>query len=71
MISTDTLKQLSDKVSEQLGDAKYTVVIIEGFLLYHLADVRRRLDGNLFKRLDHQEARRRRLTRPSYGAEAK
>ena len=71
MISKDTLKQLSDKVSEQLGEAKYTIVIIEGFLLYHLADVRRRLDGRLFVRLDHQEARRRRLTRPSYGAEAK
>ena len=71
MVPKDTLKQLSDKVSEQLGDAKCTVVIIEGFLLYHLSDVRRRLDGKLFVRLDHQEARRRRLTRPSYGAEAK
>lgn len=63
MISKDTLKQLSDKISEQLGDVKYTVVVIEGFLLYHLSDVRRRLDGKLFVRLDHQEARRRRLTR--------
>ena len=71
MVPKDTLEQLSDKVFEQLGDAKYSVVIIEGFLLYHLSDVRRRLDGKLFVRLDHQEARRRRLTRPSYGAEAK
>ena len=38
--------------------------------MYHLSDVRRRLDGKLFVRLDHQEARRRRLTRPSYGTEA-
>ena len=71
MVPQDTLKQLRDKVSSQLGDAKYTIVIIEGFLLYHLSEVRRRLDGKLFVRLDHQEARRRRLTRPSYGAEAK
>ena len=71
IVPKDTLKQLKDKVSEQLGDAKYSIVIMEGFLLYHSSDVRRRLDGKLFVRLDHQEARRRRLTRPSYGAEAK
>lgn len=71
MIPGDTLKRLSERVSEQLQDAKYTIVIIEGFLLYHMSDVRGRLDGRLFVRLDHQEARRRRLTRPSYGAEAK
>ena len=71
MVPKDTLKQLSDKISEQLEDARYSIVIMEGFLLYHLSDVRRRLDGKLFVRLDHQEARRRRLTRPSYGAEAK
>lgn len=41
------------------------------YLLYHSPDVRDRLDGRLFVRLDHQEARRRRLTRPSYGSEAK
>ena len=44
--------------------------LLKGFC-YHLADVRRRLDGKLFVRLDHQEARRRRLARSSYGAEAK
>ncbi len=71
MVPKDTLKQLSDKVSEQLEDANYSIVIMEGFLLYHLPDIRRRLDGKLFVRLDHQEAKRRRLTRPFYGAEAK
>ena len=71
MVPKDTLKQLSDQVSEQLENAKYTIVVMEGFLMHHLSDVRRRLDGKLFVRLDHQEARRRRLTRPSYGAEAK
>lgn len=38
--------------------------------MYHISDVLTRLDGKLFIRLDHQEARRRRLTRPSYGSEA-
>ena len=71
MIPRDTLKRLSNRVSEQLEDAKYTIVILEGFLLYHRPDVRSRLDGRLFVRLDHKEARRRRLTRPFYGAEAK
>ena len=71
IIPGDVLKQLSDRVSEQLHDAKYAIVIMEGFLLYHRPDVRDRLDGRLFVRLDHQEARRRRMTRPSYGTEAK
>ena len=71
MVPMDTLKQLSDKISEQLGDANHSIVIMEGFLLYHLPDIRRRLDGKLFVRLDRREARRRRLTRPFYGAEAK
>lgn len=71
MVGRNTMEWLSDKVSEQLGDLRHTIVIIEGFLLYHLPDVRRRLNGKLFVRLDHEEARRRRLTRPSYGVEAK
>lgn len=71
MVPKDTLKQLSDKVPAQLEDAEYSIVIMEGFLLYHMADIRTRLDGKPFIRLDHQEARRRRLSRPSYGAEAK
>ena len=71
MIPQDTLKQLSDKISVQLEYEKFSMVIMEWFLLYHLPDVRSRFDGKLFVRLDHQEARRRRLTRPSYGAEAK
>ena len=71
MVPGDGLKQLSDGVSGQLHDAKYTIVIMEESLLYHRLAVRDRLDGGLFVRLDHQEARRRRLTRPSYGTEAK
>jgi nicotinamide/nicotinate riboside kinase len=71
MVPEETLKQLSDKVSAQLEDAKYSIVITEGFLLYHMPDIRTKLDGKLFMRLNHQKARRRRLTRPSYGAEAK
>ena len=53
MVPKDILKRLSDQVSEQLGCAQYSIVILEGFLLYHLSDVRTRLDGKLFVRLDH------------------
>lgn len=69
MVSKDTIKQLSDRVAEKLEDINYSIVIMEGFLFYHIQDVWRRLDGRLFVRLDHQEARPRRLKRPSYGAE--
>lgn len=71
MVRKDTLRRLSDKVSEQLEGANYLVVILEGFLLYRSCDVRGRLDGKLFLRSDYEEARRRRLSRPSYGVEAK
>lgn len=68
MVPKDTLEQFSDKVSEHLESANYSIVIMEG---YHMSDIRRRLDGKPFVRLNHQEARRRMLTRPSYRAEAK
>lgn len=71
MVPQDTMTQMRNKVSEQLKGAQYLIVIIEGFLLYHRSDVQTMLDGRLFMRLDHQEARRRRLARPNYGAEAK
>lgn len=70
MVSQDRVTQMKNRVSEQLRGVRYSIVIVEGFLLYHRSDVRAMLDGRLFLRLDHQEARRRRLTRPNYGAEA-
>lgn len=71
MVLQDTLKQIRSKISEHLKGVQYSIVIMEGFLLYHRSDVRNMLDGRLFVRLDYQEARRRRLTRPNYGTEAK
>ena len=71
MVSQGIMRQMRNKVSEQLHSTQYSIVILEGFLLHHRSDVRAMLDGRLFLRLDHQEAKRRRLTRPNYGAEAK
>lgn len=71
MVEGLVLKNLQEKVDSQLGGCRYKLIILEGFLLYHRANVRERLDAKLSVRLDHAEARRRRLTRPSYGAEAK
>lgn len=39
MVSKDTIKQLSDRFAEQLEGAKHSVVIMEGFLLYHMQGV--------------------------------
>lgn len=71
MVSQDMMKQMRNKVSEQLHGTQYSIVILKGFLLHHRSDVRAMLDGRLFLRLDHQEAKRRRLTRSNYGTEAK
>lgn len=78
MVPASLLAELKGEVVAALGltqlpdMARYRIVILEGFLLYHHADVRRRLDAKLFVRLDHAEAKKRRFTRPGYGsAEAK
>lgn len=71
MIRKDSLKQLRDKVYKQLEGAEYSILIIEGILLYHDYEIRRKLSDKLFVRLDHEEARRKRLSRPSYGDEVK
>lgn len=55
IVPNDTLEQLSDRVSEQLEDAKSSIGIIEGFLLYYMSDAWKRLDCKLFVRLDHHE----------------
>lgn len=34
MVSKDTIKQLTDRVAEQLEGAKHPIVIMEGCLLY-------------------------------------
>lgn len=47
------------------------MVIVEGFLLYNMPDIRKRLDTRLFVSLSYNEAKHRRMTRPHYGAEAK
>lgn len=47
------------------------MVIIEGFMLYNVPEIRERLDVRLFVRLSHGESKRRRMSRPNYGAEAK
>ena len=47
------------------------VVILEGFLLFHNAEIRKRLDLKLFFRLSHDVAKERRFRRQGYGPEAK
>ena len=47
------------------------LVIVEGFLLYNMPDIRKRLDTRLFVKLSHKEAKHRRTIRPHHGAEAK
>ncbi len=47
------------------------MVILEGFMLFNVAEIRERCDVRLFVRLSRGEARRRRMERPNYGSEAK
>ena len=71
MVPGQILDRLKGEVSKKLQGMRFSIVIVEGFLLYNMPAVRRRLDGKLFVRLDHKEAKHRRMTRPLYGAEAK
>ena len=75
MIDSNMLEDLREQVrasrvfeDEVEGER---LVIMEGFLLYNMPDIRKRLDTRLFVKLSHQEANHRRMTRPHYGAEAK
>ena len=65
------LKPLREKVSTQFKNLRFRLVIVEGFLLYHQPDIRSRLDGRLFVRLNHDEARYRRMNRPGHESNAK
>jgi nicotinamide/nicotinate riboside kinase len=51
-----------------LGETKF--VILDGFLLFHNPEVRKRLDLRMFFRLSHDVAKERRFSRQGYGIEA-
>ena len=71
MVSEQTLDRWKKNVLQKLQGRRFSIVIIEGFLLYNVPAVRQALDCRLFVRLDHREAKHRRMARPLYGAEAK
>lgn len=71
MVPRDLLEKKQAKIAKQLEGSQFTLVLIEGFLLYNMDKISRRLDGRLFIRLDYHEAKHRRLTKPLYGDEAK
>lgn len=47
------------------------LVIVEGFMLYNVQAVQKKLDAKLFIRLSYAEAKCRRMAKQSYGADAK
>lgn len=81
MVSRDEVEKLREEVSSSCAlspynaqseseSSKIIIIILEGFLLYHRVDILQRLDCALFLRLSKSEAKRRRMSRPGYGAEA-
>lgn len=75
MVNRGLLEELKNKVAahsiQNGGEVATRMVIIEGFMLYNIPEIRDRLDCRLFVRLSHKEAKHRRMTRPQYGIEAK
>lgn len=71
----EVLVEMRKKVEESgvLGGSGLArrMVIVEGFMLFNVPDIREWFDARLFVRLSHGEARRRRMARPDYGGEAK
>jgi nicotinamide/nicotinate riboside kinase len=47
------------------------IVILDGFLLFHDAEIRKRLDMMFFFGLSHDVTKERRFSRQGYGVEAK
>lgn len=71
MVSENTTARPKETVTNKFHERRFSIIIIKGFLLYNIPAVRQRLNCKLFVRLDHKEARHRRMTRPLYGAAAK
>ncbi|KAL8638122.1 MAG: hypothetical protein Q9228_004689 [Teloschistes exilis] len=73
LVPSEKLGHLKRKVEGQLTSRSknFRTVVIEGFMLYNVSQITQKLDHRLFVRLDSREAKRRRMTRPLYGAQAK
>ncbi|MCJ1465914.1 ribosylnicotinamide kinase [Pseudocyphellaria aurata] len=73
LVPSEKLDHLKRKVEGQLTSRSenFRIVVIEGFMLYNVSEISQKLDLRLFVRLDYREAKRRRMTRPLYGVQAK
>lgn len=72
VVSLAKPRELSKKVKRfgwVLGGSK--LVIVDGFTLYNIEKIRRRLDIRLCIRLSYETAKRRRIRRQGYGLDAK
>lgn len=72
LVPPQSLTELQEKVRSSGLDFEHTrMVIVEGFMLYNVEEVRKRFDAKLIIRLSHQTAKHRRMNRQNYGADAK
>lgn len=65
------IESLKFEVERSEIDISTKLVLLDGFLLFHNPDIRKRLDLMLFFRLSHDVAKQRRFSRQGYGSEAK
>ena len=65
------IDNLRSEVELSRIDTSMKLVVLDGFLLFHDPEIRRRLDLMLFFRLSHDVTKQRRFSRQGYGSEAK
>jgi nicotinamide/nicotinate riboside kinase len=79
-IDVEDVRKTLEGLLQDTGNASSTsteqkklprLVILEGFLLYHDPEIRKRLDLMLFLRLSKATAKARRLAKPGWGKDAK
>jgi nicotinamide/nicotinate riboside kinase len=70
-VHADLIETLKFEVERSGIDASTKLVLVDGFLLFHNAEIRKRLDLMLFFRLSHDVAKERRFSRQGYVPEAK
>jgi nicotinamide/nicotinate riboside kinase len=79
-INIEAVRKSLERLLQETGNTASTstvqkilprLVILEGFLVYHDPEIRKRLDMMLFLRLSKATARARRLAKPGWGKDAK
>ena len=72
LVTPSLIAELRQRVETSgIGFENFSIVVVEGMMLYNIVEVQKRIDIRLFLRLSHKTAKYRRMNRQGYGSDAK